>query len=105
MDARHKTALFGLGLAILIFWAVKPKTGGSEKSPGKALDKQKSDAVVALKAYKKALQSGESPESLDKLNGEIAKQYGMKVIRKAGDNSLAVVDMEGNQVIGTRAAA
>jgi len=106
MDAKYKTALFGLGLAVLLFYAIKPRTGGtSEKSPGKAMDKRKADAVVALKAYKKALQSGEPPEGLDKLNSEISKQYGMRVIRKAADNSLAVVDMEGTQVIGTRAAA
>lgn len=106
MEAKHKTALFGLGIAILLFWMMKPKGNvSSEKSPGKAMDQRKSDAVVALKAYKKALQSGEDSDAMDKLNGEIQKQFSMKVIRKAGDNSLAVVDMDGNQIIGTKTAA
>ena len=105
MESKHKTALFGLGIAILLFWMMRPKGSSAEKTPGKAMDQRKSDAVVALKAYKKALQSGEDAESLEKLNGEIQKQFSMKVIRKAGDNSLAVVDMEGNQVIGTKIAA
>lgn len=105
MDSKHKTALFGLGIAIVIFWLMKPKAKGRSASPGKSMGEQKANAVVALKAYKTALQSGESQESLDKLNREIAKDFQMKVIRKAGDNSLAVVDLEGNQVIGTKAAA
>jgi hypothetical protein len=108
MESRYKTALFGLGIAVVLFWLVKPSGKASSSAAaggGKVMDTKKSDAVVALKAYKQALQSGESSESLDKLNREIGKEYGMKVIRKAADNSLAVVDLEGNQVIGTRAAA
>ncbi len=56
-------------------------------------------AFIALKAYIAAYNAQEPQSELDKLNGEIAKDYGLKVIRRRTDNKLVVQDLSGNDVM------
>jgi hypothetical protein len=57
------------------------------------------NAFTALKAYITAYNAQEPQNKLDELNGEIANDYGLKVVRRRTDNRLAVYDLNDSEVL------
>ncbi len=120
-DAKKAMIVFGGGL--LLFLLFKPKqpnykkiaAGGSVDEPKpkertkiaepkadpKELkgNKKASDALIALKAYIAAYNSGEPQSQLNKLNAEIKQEYGLTVFRRGLDNKIVVADLTGKVII------
>lgn len=117
-----KKALFYFGVALIVFWVIKPKSrksfeiGKNDMSEPDPKDREKitaptmsakdakknpiaAKAFTALRAYVEAYNAGEPQSALDELNELTGKEIGMKVYRRRGDNKLVVKDMSGKDII------
>lgn len=118
-----KKALLVFGGGFLLFWLFKPKVGNmkkianggavsedkpSERKPLKEPkvdpaaikgNKKAQDAMLALTAYVKAYNAGETQSKLDELNKELSKEFGLTVFRRGLDNKIVVSNLSGKVIL------
>lgn len=123
MSESLKKALLVFGGGFLLFWLFKPKVGNMKKiANGGAVkedkpadrkplkepkvdpaavkgNKKAQDAMIALSAYVKAYNAGETQSKLDELNKEMAKEFGLNVFRRGLDNKVVVSNLSGKVIL------
>lgn len=118
-----KKALLIFGGGGLIFLIFRPKSinfkkminGGatSVESPSKRKplkepkvdpaavkgNKKAQDAMLALSAYVKAYNAGETQKNLDELNKELAKEFSLNVFQRGLDKKIVVSNLSGKVIL------
>ncbi len=100
ISTENKKALvcltLGIALAYVIVFIVKKE----KKEEGEINQPTITDANIniAVDAYKSGMDSGESKESLDEINKELKKEFGLSVEFKTLKNKYYVYDMAGKKV-------
>ena len=124
MDNETKNILKILGVAVVILYLTRPKSKGktqkterrssatSGSSSGSLLkgsvappktelskeDQQFKNAVISLKAVRKAVNNNEPNAEIDKLNRILIKDYGIKVFKCKGSEKLVARDSKGRDI-------
>jgi hypothetical protein len=111
MDNETKNILKILGVAVGVLFLLKPKKGKSAvKSLADAVSKPKvenseevtekqfEDGIIAIKAYRSAINNKESQEELNKLNRVLLKDYGLKVTLCTKSGKLTARSSKGQDV-------
>lgn len=111
MDNETKNILKILGVAVVVLFVFKPKfskkaiglksNGASgnlnpPKTEDAISDKDFDNAIVAIKAYRSALNNGESQSALEEINQKALAEFGVKIIQKNG--KLFAVDKNGRDI-------
>jgi hypothetical protein len=95
MSSDAKTAIFGFGLAGLVFWALNSVFKKKEEEQLVPITPE--GTATALKAYKLALDAGEDLDALNKLNKQLEQQYGVNVAINAG-GEMIVSNQKGTEI-------
>lgn len=114
MDNETKNILKILGVAVLVLFLLKPKKiksllGKSSKdsdavAPPKTesssviTDQEFENASISLKAYRSAVNNGESKSELDKLNKILMKDYGISVFLDPKSSKLVARNSNGKDI-------
>lgn len=120
MDKETKNLLKILGVAIIILYLTRPKSKGKKLSgnaksskpslvggksgitPPKSTksdeDKKFENAVISIKAIRRAIDNNEPKSELDKLNRILVKDYGLKVFVCKNTSKLIARDSKGEDV-------
>ena len=103
LSREWKNAIAIVGITVVIYILVKPKSNGLGK-PAKATKdevKMKQDARTILDAYINAIEAGEKASELNKLNTIFADEYGMKVF-KTKNGGFVARTLNGKDVLVAR---
>mgnify|MGYP003131699358 FL=1 len=118
MDKETKNILKILGVAVLILYLFRPKNKDAQVSKRKNRtsakvnlknslsapkqeideDKQFKDAVISIKAVRKAINNNEPDKEVEKLNRILIKDYGIKVFKCKDSDKLIARDTKGNEI-------
>ncbi len=114
MDNETKNILKILGVAVLVLFLLKPKKvkallGKSSKdsdavappkteSNGGITDQEFENATICLKAFRSAVNGGESKSELDKLNKILMKDYGISVFSDPKSGKLVARNSSGKDI-------
>ena len=118
MDNETKNILKILGVAVVVLFLLKPKKVKSllgkpfkasdgvappktESKNGvgkKGSDKEFENATISLKAFRNAVNNGESKDELDKLNRILLKDYGIKVFICSKSSKLTARNTNGEDI-------
>jgi hypothetical protein len=105
LTTRNKEALIVGGIVLAVLFITLPKGKDKKKisnipapeTADQAEITQKENAQIALDAYMTAVENRESTRSLQQLNNELAKTYGLRIYR-AGKYYVAK-DAKGNEIL------
>jgi len=109
MDNETKDILKILGVAVVVLFLLKPKKGKRNKLKDSVSEpkvdkteaiseKEFENAVISIKAFRSAINNGESNEELDKLNRIMIKDYGIKVYKCQKSGKLTARNSKGQDV-------
>ena len=121
MDKETMNILKILGVAIVILYLTRPKSkgkksqpvtssGGGSSSPSlkgsvappksqkSSEDVEFDNAVISIKAVRKAIDSGEPDSEISKLNRILIKDYGLKVFKCRKTEKLIARDSKGKDI-------
>ncbi len=125
MDSETKNLLKILGVAVVILYLTRPKSkgkktsipqksgSGSTSGGGSSLRKNTvsppktkqlsedelfKNAVISIKAVRKAVNSNEPDSEIAKLNRILIKDYGIKVFKCKDNKKLIARDSKGNEI-------
>lgn len=120
MDNETKNLLKILGVAVIILYLTRPKSKGKKSSiPAKSgggsasarkntvsapktqqlsEDEKFKNAVISIKAVRKAVNNNEPDSEIAKLNRILIKDYGIKVFKCKDNKKLIARDSKGNEI-------
>ena len=120
MDSETKNLLKILGVAVIILYLTRPKSKGKKslipsskssagsggrkntvappKSKKLTEDELFGNAVISIKAVRKAVNSNEPDSEIAKLNRILIKDYGIKVFKCKDNKKLIARDSKGNEI-------
>jgi hypothetical protein len=116
MDKETKNILKILGVAIVVLYIFKPRKskigkrklknqtenkGKSATEPPKAegqIEKEFQNAIISIKAVRKAINNSESKSEIEKLNRMTLKEYGIKVFKNEKSGKLVARNTKGEDV-------
>jgi hypothetical protein len=107
-DSETKTMLTVAGVTIALLWLFRqPKTVKSSVTEGDPYgapatasgeDAERENAAIALDAMRRAMEAGESPEALNKLNRILCNEYNVRIYPQK-DGSLMVANKKGDVIM------
>ena len=114
MDNETKDILKIIGVAVLVLFILKPKKIKSlldktskdsdavrppnTESNGEITDKEFDNATISLKAYRSAVNNGESKLELEKLNKILMNDYGISVFLNPKSGKLVARNSNGKDI-------
>ena len=114
MDNETKDILKILGVAVLVLFILKPKKVKSllsktskdsdavappnTESSGEISEQDFENATICLKAYRSAVNNGESKSELEKINKILMKDYGISVFLDPKSSKLVARNSNGKDI-------
>src|SRR3954462_3566789 len=99
MTADNKNALFGFGLALLVFYLLQRsfmKSDAPETNIQPAITDE--NISIAITAYQNAAAAGESASVLNDLNASFVQEYGFRLNQRQSDGRFSVTNLAGREL-------
>lgn len=111
MDNETQNILKILGVAVLVLFVLKPKKkrkkdtldtslgeGTASESLSEISDEMFENGKISIKAFRSAINNGESNEQLESLNRITLKDYGIKVFKCQKSGKLTARNSKGQDI-------
>lgn len=99
MTADNKNALFGFGLALLLFYLLQRtfmKSDTAETNIQPAITDE--NISIAITAWQSASNAGEPASVLNDLNNSFVQDYGFRLNQRQSDGRFSVTNLSGREV-------
>jgi hypothetical protein len=99
MTADNKNALFGFGLALLLFYLLQRSFMKSDSPETNIQPAITDDNInIAITAYQNAINAGEPASVLNDLNTSFVQDYGFRISQRQSDGRFSVTNLSGREV-------